>query len=117
MLVLLVGSLHWWSQACFPFEVHAFKWQCELGIPLATLSFVIPAFLYGMVAVTSPWTQGLAATMLASLVANGMNYFEPIFSGSLFTNATATLCYAISPGLLAVLGGHKLRGSVHSSAA
>ena len=118
MLVLLVVAGHWWSIACFPSEVHTFKWQCELGLPALGLSFAVPALLYGFAAARSPWLEGFAVSLVASLAAGSLSYFQPFFSGaSMLTNATATLYYAVLPGLQGALAGFRLQSNARKAAA
>lgn len=109
MLLLLVLSMHWWVRACFPFEIHTFKWLCEIGTPLVALSFAIPGFIYGATVARSPWFEGFAISIIASVLAGIASYFQPLFGGTSMVNATAAVFYAVLPGLLGVLAGSRLR--------
>jgi hypothetical protein len=110
ILALLFVAGHLMSIACFPFEAHAFRWQCDLIIASLGLSFAAPTAVYGYIAMRAPWAEGAAITILAAIVATAMSLFQPFFGGapSMATIST-TVYYTVLPGIIGALAGVKLR--------
>ena len=118
ILALLLAAGEWMANACLPYEVHSFKWQCELALPFLGLSFAGPTALYGYFACRSPWIEGLLLSLLAAAVATAMSYFQPFFGGpNAVANATTTFYHALLPAVLGALAGYKLQRAPRASVA
>jgi hypothetical protein len=72
--ILQVSVNMWLDYMCLPWEVHTFKWQCELNLPLLGFAFFLPGAVYGFVAKRAPWLGGFGVALL--LLAIGIRYLS-----------------------------------------
>src|SRR5438128_2150718 len=59
--VFAAGTL-WMRHICMPWEVHAFKWACEVGLWFPTLAAVLGGATAGSIARVYGFLFGLGAT-------------------------------------------------------
>ena len=115
ILVLVLMSGLWMNAICLPFEVHTFKWQCELAFPFLGLSFAAPAALHGYLVSRSPWIDGPLISIIAAVIAAKLSYFQPFFSTqNSITFATYAFFLVVLPGIVGTLVGHRLQSLLRS---
>jgi hypothetical protein len=108
-LVLQVLVAMWLNYMCLPWEVHTFKWQCELNIPLLGLAFLVPGAMYGFVAARAPWIDGLGVALLLLLIGVMMRYLSPWYGQDTTLAIVYATFFAVIPCMLASLAGYTLR--------
>jgi len=106
---------YWLRNFCMPFEVHTFKWQCELNIPFLGLSFIVAGALFGWITNRAPWVggAGLGVFLIAFGAFTGL--LSPWYGIDLGAAAVYAIFFGVIPCTLGSVGAftvHNKRGSV-----
>lgn len=95
-LVFLGLNWVWLMYACFPFEIHTFKWQCEAALPFLVLCFLLAGAFYAWLGGRYPLLGGA----LVSLLILGVGAVTPLLDPWYGQDPVAAAGYAF---LLAVV--------------
>ncbi len=110
--LLLLGLSGWWYHTtCLPFEIHAFKWQCEVQLPFLGLSFALPGAFFGFLACRHPWLGGAGVALVMVIVAVAFtSLLRPYYGSNIFAAIVSAVFFAVLPAILASVGASSIRG-------
>lgn len=110
-LFLLALSGGWYYTGCLPFEVHTFKWQCEMQFPFLGLSFALPGALFGFLVPRHPWLGGAMVALAIILIAVVFtDLLRPYYGSNIFAAVVSAFFFAVFPSVLASVGAFFIRG-------
>jgi hypothetical protein len=99
---------YWLRHFCMPYEVHTFKWQCELNIPFLGLSFIIAGALFGWITDRAAWLGGISVGVLLVGVGALTRLLSPWYGTDLSAAAVYAIFFGIIPCTLGSVGAFTL---------